>query len=152
MDAFIDIPPPTIPPCTQSIGPAHPQSQSQSTFVMVNSPEVSPVQWQPPADYRDAEAQQGTFLGCSTECILIRVPAENYGDSSGRLWMMYMTEAEKDSKQTTENWNAEADRILLFVRALPSIFYIYSKAHCQDWSFFHCRCVLRYCKLSEPIP
>jgi hypothetical protein len=36
--------------------------------------------------------------------------------------MMNMTEAEKESKETTESWNAEADRILLFVRALPSMF------------------------------
>ena len=51
--------------------------------------------------------------------------------------MMYMTEAEKDSKQTTENWNAEADRILLFVRALSSIFYITpSKAYSQRLVFF----------------
>jgi hypothetical protein len=27
-----------------------------------------------------------------------------------------------------------------------------SKAHIKDWSFFHCRRVLRYRKLSEPIP
>ena len=67
--------------------------------------------------------------------------------------MIYMTEAEKDSKQTTENWNAEADRILLFVRALSSISILLHLKHIlKDWSFFHCRCVLCYCKLSEPIP
>ncbi|KAI9467387.1 hypothetical protein BJY52DRAFT_66733 [Lactarius psammicola] len=47
---------------------------------------------------RDTDAQQG----------------KNYGDSSGRLWTMYLTEAEKEDENITENWKVEADRILMF--------------------------------------
>ena len=39
---------------------------------------------------------------------------------------MYLTEAEKEDKEITENWKAEADRILVFVSANSSIFCIYS--------------------------
>ena len=39
---------------------------------------------------------------------------------------MYLTEAETEDKEITENWKAEADRILVFVSALPSAFCIYS--------------------------
>lgn len=39
---------------------------------------------------------------------------ENYGDSSGRLWMMYLTEAEKQDKEITDNWKGDTDGILVF--------------------------------------
>ena len=61
------------------------------------------------------------LVWCFTGCILIRVPGENYGDSSGRLWMMYLTKAEKDDKEIAQNWKEEADKILVFVSAYPSM-------------------------------
>ncbi|KAH9018892.1 hypothetical protein EDB85DRAFT_598188 [Lactarius pseudohatsudake] len=39
---------------------------------------------------------------------------ENYGDSSGRLWMLYLTEAEKEDKEMTENWKGDTEGILVF--------------------------------------
>ncbi|KAH9062328.1 hypothetical protein EDB87DRAFT_339146 [Lactarius vividus] len=39
---------------------------------------------------------------------------ENYGDSSGRLWTMYLTEAEKEDKEITENWKGDTEGILVF--------------------------------------
>ncbi|KAI9447794.1 hypothetical protein H4582DRAFT_25640 [Lactarius indigo] len=39
---------------------------------------------------------------------------ENYGDSSGRLWMLYLTEAEKEDKEITENWKGDTEGILVF--------------------------------------
>ncbi|KAI9447652.1 hypothetical protein H4582DRAFT_1802153 [Lactarius indigo] len=47
-------------------------------------------------------------------CVLIRVPGENYGDSSGRSWMMYLSEAEKEDKEITENWKGDTEGILVF--------------------------------------
>ncbi|KAH9173277.1 hypothetical protein EDB89DRAFT_2095042, partial [Lactarius sanguifluus] len=38
---------------------------------------------------------------------------ENYGDSSGRLWRMYLTEAEKEDKEIAENWKADTEGILV---------------------------------------
>ncbi|KAH9053262.1 hypothetical protein EDB87DRAFT_1569460, partial [Lactarius vividus] len=49
-----------------------------------------------------------------TSCILIRILGENYGDSSGRLWTMYLTEAEENDKVIAENWKGEAEGILVF--------------------------------------
>jgi hypothetical protein len=40
---------------------------------------------------------------------------DNYGDSSGKLWSMYLTETEKEDKEITERWKGEADSILVFV-------------------------------------
>ena len=76
-----------------------------------------------PAVYGDA--QRGMLVCCFTGRILIRVPGENYGDSSGRLWMMYLTEAEQEDKEITENWKGETDGILVFVSAQPYISSIY---------------------------
>ncbi|KAH8987571.1 hypothetical protein EDB86DRAFT_2106920 [Lactarius hatsudake] len=39
---------------------------------------------------------------------------ENYGDSSGRLWLLYLTEAEKEDKEITENWKGDTEGILVF--------------------------------------
>ena len=124
MASHIDIPPPlsmpepTIAPDTQPIGPADPQPQV--AFVTAYLPGVVPAQ--SIADYHDAVAQPGMLISCFTGSILIRLPGGNYGDPSDRLWMMYMVEAENASIQTTQSWNKEAERILLFVRTLSSIF------------------------------
>lgn len=57
---------------------------------------------------------------------LFALPGENYGDPSGKLWMMYLTEAEKEDREIAERWKGDTDSILVFVSARPSIFYIYS--------------------------
>jgi hypothetical protein len=58
-NTYIDIPPPmpqpTIPPGIQPGGPADPQLHAAPATA--NPPGVNHVQ--PPADYRDAEAQRG---------------------------------------------------------------------------------------------
>ncbi|KAI0266202.1 hypothetical protein BC834DRAFT_986485 [Gloeopeniophorella convolvens] len=46
---------------------------------------------------------------------LICIAGENYGDSSGKLWSMYLTEAEKQDKEITESWKGDTDGILVFV-------------------------------------
>ena len=76
-------------------------------------------------DHRDAEAQRDMSVYCFTGCILIHVLGENYGDSSGRLWMMYLTEADKEDKDITESWKGDTDGILVFVGTLPSNFCVY---------------------------
>ncbi|KAH9015802.1 hypothetical protein EDB85DRAFT_1875500, partial [Lactarius pseudohatsudake] len=51
---------------------------------------------------------------CSTDCILIHVSGENYGDSAGGLWSLYLTEAEKQDKELYESLKGDADGILVF--------------------------------------
>ena len=126
MASFIDVPlsmpEPTIAPGTQPIGPAGPQPQA--TLATANPPRVALAQ--PPVDSRDAEVRRGMLVYCFTGCNLIRLPGENYGDPSGRLWMMYLTEAEKEDKEITESWRGDAEGILVFVSTRPSTFYISS--------------------------
>ncbi len=37
-------------------------------------------------------------------------------DPSGKLWSIYLTEADKHDQDMTERWRGEADSILVFVR------------------------------------
>ncbi len=53
---------------------------------------------------------------------LIRRLGDNYGNSSGKLWSMYLSEAEKEDKELTDAWKGEADSILVFVRFFPTLF------------------------------
>ena len=56
----------------------------------------------------------------------ILVPGDNYGDSSDKLRKMFLDEAERVDKEITENWKAEADRILVFVSVHSPVICIYS--------------------------
>jgi len=56
------------------------------------------------------------YLVLTKDYILIHALGDNYGDSSGKLWSMYLAEAEKEDKELTEAWKGEADSILVFVR------------------------------------
>ena len=128
MASFIDIPlpmpEPTIPPVTQVTQPSGPVDRHpQATLAAANPPGVALVQ---PVDSRDAEAQRGMLVYCFTGCNLISLPGENYGDPSGRLWMMYLTEAEKEDKEITESWKGDAEGILVFVSAPSFTFYVSS--------------------------
>ena len=152
---IIDIPPhpfaeprPQIPLASiQPTGPADPQFPATTA---TNQREVAPALQ--PADYRDTEAQRGMLICCFIGCIIIRVLGENYGDSSGRLWMMYLTEAEKEDKEITESWKGDTDGILVFVGARPSNFcFTASKAHVEDWSVLLHRRDLHCRELPEPI-
>ena len=109
-------PQPVISPGIQPGGPIDPQLQAITAI----PPGVNPAQF--PSN-GDAEAQRGMLVYCFTGCNLIRVPGENYGDPSGRLWMMYLTEAEKEDKEITENWMVDAEGILVFVSARLFIFF-----------------------------
>ncbi|KAI9467375.1 hypothetical protein BJY52DRAFT_66137 [Lactarius psammicola] len=88
---------PTIPLVIQPTYPADPQIQAR-TITPVNHRGDTPTPEPVDSDYRDTDAQW----------------VENYGDSSGRLWMMYLTKAEKVDKEITEGWKGEADGILVF--------------------------------------
>ncbi|KAI9447654.1 hypothetical protein H4582DRAFT_13338 [Lactarius indigo] len=90
---LITEPQPEIHPIIQPTDPADPQFQTTTT---TNHRGDAPTPQ--PEDYRDTDAQW----------------VENYGDSSGRLWMMYLTKAEKEDKEITEGWKGEADGILVF--------------------------------------
>jgi hypothetical protein len=116
----IDMPQPITepqPPTSSGIQPRGPIDPQAIPAIPLG---VNPAQF--PADSRDAEAQRGMLVYCFTGCNLIRVPGENYGDPSGRLWMMYLTEAEKEDKEITESWKGDAEGILVFVSARLFIF------------------------------
>ena len=71
---------------------------------------------------------------------LIRELGDNYGDSSGKLWSMYLAKAEKEDKELTDAWKGEADSILVFVRFFPTYSPLWiTKAFIEDWS------ILCYC-------
>ncbi|KAF8268148.1 hypothetical protein EI94DRAFT_1213298 [Lactarius quietus] len=47
--------------------------------------------------------------------------AENYGDPSGKLWSMYLTEAKKEDEQITKNWTEDTGGVLVFTGLFSSI-------------------------------
>jgi hypothetical protein len=47
--------------------------------------------------------------------LLYKILAENYGDPSGKLWSMYLTEAAKEDDQMTKNWTKDTQGVLTFV-------------------------------------
>ena len=56
---------------------------------------------------------------------LLYILTENYGDPSGKLWSMHLTEAKQDDDQITEKWTEDTGGVLVFVSLKPS-FYICS--------------------------
>ncbi|KAF8268146.1 hypothetical protein EI94DRAFT_1661413 [Lactarius quietus] len=46
---------------------------------------------------------------------------ENYGDPSGKLWSMYLTEAKKEDEQITSNWTEDTQGVLVFTGLFSSI-------------------------------
>src|SRR6266702_775544 len=71
------------------------------------------------------EAQGGLLTFCPMDRVLIPVPGETYGGSSGRPWSIYLTETEKQDKEMVERWKGEADSALIFVCAGPTILYVF---------------------------
>jgi hypothetical protein len=82
----------------------------------------------------DPEAQRSDFsdgrrFGMYTSTLeqtfcshFIHALGDNYGDPSGKLWSMYLAEAEKEDKELTEAWKGEADSILVFVRFFLTLY------------------------------
>ena len=110
-------PQPIISPGIQPREPIDPQLQDITAIPL----EVNPAPF--PAAARDAEAQRGMLVYCFTGCNLIRVPGENYGDPSGRLWVMYLSAAEREDREMAEIWQRDANMILVFVSARFFIFF-----------------------------
>ncbi|KAN0137270.1 hypothetical protein V8E53_004715 [Lactarius tabidus] len=103
---YIDVQPsfiterqPAIPPDIQTKIPAAPQFQTTTT---THPREEAPTGIPQTADHRDADASADAQWG------------ENYGDPSGKLWMMYLTEAEKEDREIAERWKGDTDSILVF--------------------------------------
>lgn len=65
----------------------------------------------------------GMSIHCLATPPLIYLLAENYGESSGGLWSVYLTKAQKDDKQTTKKWTEDTGGVLIFVSSKTS-FYI----------------------------
>ncbi|KAF8262560.1 hypothetical protein EI94DRAFT_1808613 [Lactarius quietus] len=51
--------------------------------------------------------------------------SENYGDPSGKLWSMYLTESKKEDDQMTRNWTRETSGVLIFVSSNASFLSLY---------------------------
>ncbi|KAH9041597.1 hypothetical protein EDB85DRAFT_1365042 [Lactarius pseudohatsudake] len=46
---------------------------------------------------------------------------ENYGDPSGKLWSMYLTEAKKEDGQITKKWTEDTNGVLVFTGLFSAI-------------------------------
>jgi hypothetical protein len=46
----------------------------------------------------------------------------NFVDGSGHIFSMYLEMATEEDKKMVENWKADADGILIFVRLYPSLY------------------------------
>ena len=73
----------------------------------------------------ETEVHGGLLTLCLMIHILIRVPGEIGGGSSGRLWSMYLTETQNQDKEMVERWKGEADSALIFVCASPTILCVF---------------------------
>jgi hypothetical protein len=68
----------------------------------------------------------------------------NFVDGSGHIFSMYLEMATEEDKKMVENWKADADGILIFVR------HFYLLISCQltqlvgriDWSILCCCCIV----------
>ncbi|KAF8257731.1 hypothetical protein EI94DRAFT_1817065 [Lactarius quietus] len=45
---------------------------------------------------------------------VLKLTASNYGDPSGKLWSMYLTESKKEDSQMTKNWTRDTSGLLIF--------------------------------------
>lgn len=52
--------------------------------------------------------------------------AENFGDPSGKLWSMYITEAEKEDEQITKKWFEDTGGFLVFVSSKASFYMLHT--------------------------
>lgn len=55
-------------------------------------------------------------------------------DSSGKLWSIYLAEADDHDQEITELWKGEADSILVFVSVLSIVELYPSKGNYEDGS------------------
>ncbi len=53
---------------------------------------------------------------------LIYLLAENYCDPSGKLWSMYLTEAEEEDVQLAKKWTEDTGTILVFVSSNTPVY------------------------------
>ncbi|KAH9038193.1 hypothetical protein EDB85DRAFT_2287606 [Lactarius pseudohatsudake] len=61
------------------------------------------------------EAEEGQVDdGYSRDNPITQSSAKNYGDPSGKLWSMYLTEAKKEDDQKTKHWTKDAGGVLIF--------------------------------------
>ncbi|KAI9463197.1 hypothetical protein BJY52DRAFT_68962 [Lactarius psammicola] len=65
-----------------------------------------------------AEKERGDLGGNNTKA---QTSAENYGDPSGKLWSMYLTEAKKEDDQKTQNWTEDTGGVLVFTGLFSAI-------------------------------
>ncbi|KAH9173287.1 hypothetical protein EDB89DRAFT_717199 [Lactarius sanguifluus] len=98
-DVKIDVQPitepqPAIPPGIQPTQTEDPQTEATNNHYGGASAQL-------PADSDNLDKQNAQR-------------GENYGDSSGKLWTMYLNETEKEDKEITENWKVDTEGILVF--------------------------------------
>ena len=62
-------------------------------------------------------------------------------DGSGPIFSMYLERAEEEDKKMAENWKADADGILIFVRLCSSPM-LHTDSSVIDWFILRCCCIL----------
>ena len=58
-------------------------------------------------------------------------------DGSEPIFSMYLEKAEKEDEKMTDNWKADADGIIIFVRLCPSPMF-HTDSSVTDWSILRC--------------
>ena len=58
------------------------------------------------------------LMGCACLTTLSVPPS---GDSSDKMWLMYLSESEKHAKDISDAWKDDANGVLVFVRVSPLI-------------------------------
>ena len=113
-------------------------SQVPHETISVPNPEISTDSLHaPPLSYApSAQIGDGHHLPQS-----VQNPApndlSNFVDGSGPIFSMYMEMATEEDKKIVENWKADADGILIFVR-LSSNLIFHTSSMGIDWSILRC--------------
>ena len=66
----------------------------------------------------------------------------DYVDGSGLIFSMYLERAEEEDKKMAEDWKADADGILIFVRFYVKFWVSLMQLGMTDWFILRCRRVI----------
>ena len=66
----------------------------------------------------------------------------DYVDGSGLIFSMYLERAEEEDKKMAEDWKADADGILIFVRFYVKSWVSLMQLGMTDWFILRCRRVV----------
>jgi hypothetical protein len=84
----------------------------------------SGIAFHPTNNHIDAERIRMSYIMVGERRLTSRVLGGIHKDSSGKLWSIYLAEADDQDEEITELWKGEADSILVFVSA--TVTYVFA--------------------------